>query len=195
VASQALSQWRSVALGRLSELEAVHAHVVAGRGGKGAGTRQLNRSLFVALVAQFQGYCRALHDEAVDVHLAAAGPRQRPVLQALLTQGRQLHTQNPRRAALGSDFGRLGFDFIGVVKAVGPSTRRRLDMLEVLVDYRNAIGHGDEANIGVIEGRAPIRSTMRSYVQNRRSIDALVGTIDAVVALELSTTLEMSRPW
>jgi hypothetical protein len=195
VASQALVAWRTVGLARLSELEDLHARATRDRAGHRWGTQQLNRSLIVALVAQFQGYCRALHDEAVSAHVAAAVPTQRTVLQQLLTQGRKLDTQNPRRATLGSDFRRLGFDFVDVVRAVGPPTRRRLDMLDVLVDYRNAIGHGDEANIAAIEARAPICSTKQSYRKHRHALNGLAGTIDVVVARELAIVLGTTRPW
>lgn len=92
--------------------------VGSGRGRRW-GTTQLNRSLFVSLVAQFQGYCRGLHDEAVEVHIAAAVPGQRTVLRTLLTQGRALDTRTPRKATLGADFGRLGFSFIDDLKRQG----------------------------------------------------------------------------
>jgi hypothetical protein len=195
VASQALVDWRTVGLARLAELEGVHAQATGGGRGRRWGTEQLNRSLFVGLTAQFQGYCRALHDEAVAVHVAHAVAGQRSLLQTLLTQGRKLDTQNPRRSTLGSDFGRLGFSFIDDLKARGPSTERHLEDLETLVDYRNAIGHGDESKIATIEASAAIRSTKRSYQQHRQALNALAGTMDGVVARQLSALLAISRPW
>jgi hypothetical protein len=36
------------------------------------GTTQLNRGLLAALVAQFQGFCRGLHDQAVTWSTIAA---------------------------------------------------------------------------------------------------------------------------
>lgn len=134
--SQALVDWRSVGLARLAELEAVHAQVTGSARGRQWGTTQLNRSLFIVLVAQFQAYARGLHDQATDVHVAAALSEQRVLVHTLLTQGRKLDTQNPRRAALGSDFGRLGFGFIDAVKAATASAKAELDALEELIDYR-----------------------------------------------------------
>jgi hypothetical protein len=131
VASQALQDWRQAGLGRLAELENVHAQATGSGRGRRWGTRQLNRSLFVALVAQFQGFSRALHDQAVDVHVAVAMPGQRDLLRRLLTEGRKLDAGNPRLSALGNDFGRLGFLFIKDLKAIGEPTRHRLTTFAV----------------------------------------------------------------
>lgn len=193
--SQALVDWRSVGLARLAELEAVHAQATGSARGRRWGTTQLNRSLFIVLVAQFQAYGRRLHDQATDIHVAAAVPGQRVLVHTLLTQGRKLDTQNPRRAALGSDFGRLGFGFMNDLKAATASASTELDALEELIDYRNAIGHGDEATIASIEALGRIRATKGSYRSYRRTIDRLAGTMDDVVADQLSALLGINRPW
>jgi hypothetical protein len=99
VASVALEKWRSAGLARLAELENVHAHITGSTMGRRWGTRQLKQALFVALMAQFQAYCRGLHDEGVAVHVAHAVPSQRDLIRELLTQGRKLEVSNPRRSA------------------------------------------------------------------------------------------------
>lgn len=193
--STALTQWRSAGLARLVELEAVHANLTGTAPGRRWGTTQLNRSLFLALVAQFQSYCRDLHDEAVDVYVAEANPHQRDNVQALLVQGRRLDTHNPRKATLGHDFVRLGIPFTAALKATGQATDRQLDALERVVDYRNAIGHGDEAKIVAFEAGGEIKATKRSYQQHRRALDALAGTMDDVVAQQLASLLSIPKPW
>jgi hypothetical protein len=195
VISPALSDWRSSGLARLRELEQVHAQATGSAPGRRWGTAQLNRSLLVVLVAQFQGFCRALHDSAVDVQVGAAVPGQKALLRTLLTQARKLDTQNPRTSALGADFGRLGFSFIDDLKACGVATRRQLEGLEQLIDYRNAIGHGDETRIVALENLTDIRSTKGSYQHNRRSLNSLAGTMDDVVATQLTALLGVTRPW
>lgn len=97
MASAALVQWRTVGLARLDELEAVHAGLTGTAPGRRWGTAQLNRQLFVALVAYFQEYCREVHNEAVAVHSDTAVPGQAGVISKLLTERRKLDTQNPRR--------------------------------------------------------------------------------------------------
>ncbi len=195
MASNALADWKAGGLQRLGELEKVHAKLTGTGRGRRWGTTQLNRSLFIALAAQFQSYCRSLHDEAVQVHVTAATVLQRPMLQILLTQGRKLDTGNPRRSALGSDFSRLGFDFIADLKAKGRATENRLDKLEIMLDYRNAIGHGDESKITALEGGGQITATKVSYQQYRQAMGGLASTMDGVVAERLSHVLGTLRPW
>lgn len=195
VASNALNDWKTAGLQRLAELENVHAQLTGTGRGRRWGATQLNRSLLVALSAQFQSYCRSLHDEAVRVHVSAAIATQRPMLQVLLTQGRKLDTGNPRRSALGSDFVRLGFDFISDLKNEGPATRKRLDKLETMLDFRNAIGHGDEARILAIETGGQIAASKTSYQRYRQAMDGLASTMDRVVADRLSQVLGTDRPW
>lgn len=195
VASSALTAWRTDGLERLRELESVHVLATGHGPGRRWGTQQLNRSLFVALMAQFQAYCRDLHDQAVAVNVAAAAPGHQVLLQTLLTQGRKLDVGNPRKGALGSDFGKFGFAFIADLQAEGADTSRRLDMLEDLVDFRNAVGHGDEAKIDELEATTAIRSTKLSYTRHRQALNALAGTMDRVVAQKLVALLGGNRPW
>ncbi|MGQ0742776.1 MAG: hypothetical protein ACT4OS_00250 [Acidimicrobiales bacterium] len=156
---------------------------------------QLNRSLSVILVAQFQSYCRNLHDEAVAVHVTAATAGQQALLRVVLTQGRKLDSQNPRRAALGSDFGRLGLAFVHDMKAARPAVATELDYLEALIDFRNAIGHGEESEIAMIESGGSVRSTKASYMRSRRTLDRLAGTMDEVVSARLGALLGAPNPW
>lgn len=195
MASTALSQWRSSGLGRLAELEAVHANLTGTGPGRRWGTTQLNRSLFLALVAQFQSYCRDLHDEAAQVFIGQASPHQMSTLKVLVVQGRRLDTHNPRRSTLGHDFVRVGLTLIDDLKAAGPQVVDQLDALDRVVDYRNAVGYGDETKIVALEAGGEIRATKRSYEQHRRALDALAGTMDDVVADKLASSLGIQRPW
>jgi hypothetical protein len=147
------------------------------------------------LVAEFQRYCRRLHDEAVDLHVSVANPGQRTLLRTLLTQGRKLDTQNPRPSALGSDFGRLGFSLIDDLKKARSSAEADLKLLDALIDFRNAIGHGDEAAIAVIESSGPVRSTKAAYQASRRALNRLVSTMDDVVSDKLAALLGVPKPW
>lgn len=193
--SAAHANWKGAGLARLRELEKVHTQVAGGTPGRKWGTEQLNRSLMVALVAQFQTYCRELHDEAVAVHVGQATAEQQSLLEQLLTTGRKLDTHTPRTDTLGSDFGRLGFDLMAGVKAVGAVPEAALKSLDLLVEFRNAVGHGNEAKIAKLEKHGPIKATKKSYTEYRATIDGLVGTIDAVVAAKLAALLNIGPPW
>lgn len=193
--SSALASWRTTGLGRLGELEAVHAKIVGPGRGRKWGVTQLNRSLFVALVAQFQRFCRDLHDETTKIHVDAAIGGQKRMLHLLIRQGRKLDSHNPRRATLGHDFGRLGFSFIDELKASGPETIRQLELLDILVDYRNAIGHGDEAQIAELEASGDVKATKKAYLQHRRSLDLLAGTMESVVTSGMTRMLGTPVKW
>lgn len=195
MSSDALVHWRTSGLARIGELEAVHASLTGTGPGRRWGTMQLNRSLFVALVSQFQGFCRDLHDDALRVYLDEANPRQRRNLDMQLRQGRRLDTRNPRRSTLGHDFGRLGLDIIGGLKQHGSMTETRLTSLDQVVDFRNAITHGEEATIEQIEANGSVRSTKRSFQRHRRALDNLAGTMDRVVAAQLARFMEIELPW
>lgn len=195
MSSAAFLHWQTVGLARLRELEDVHAQATGSTRGRRWGMTQLNRSLFLALVAQFQDFCRRLHDEAVEVHVAAATVEQRELIRTLLTEGRLLDRRNPTKAALGSDFGRLGFSLVQRLRATGPRTVPDLDSLEWLIGYRNAVGHGDEATMQAMEATGRIAATKSSYGRYRPKINRLAGTMDGVVAEGLAAVLGSSRPW
>lgn len=195
MSSDALAHWRTVGLARIAELEAVHVNLTGAGPGRRWGTNQVNRSLYVALVAQFQGFCRDLHDEALRVYLDEANPLQRQNLATQLRQGRRLDLRNPRRSTLGHDFGRLGLDLIGGLKQVEPECEMRLVALDQVVDYRNAVTHGDEVMIEQIETSGAVRSTKRSFQRHRRIFDRLAGTVDHVVAGQLARFMEIDVPW
>jgi len=117
------------------------------------------------------------------------------MLRTLLTHGRKLDNQYPRRGALGSDFGRLGFSFIDELKAAQATAAGDLDHLEVLIDYRNAIGHGDDAAVAVIEAAGVVKATKAAYKASRGCVDRLVGTMDDVFADKLAALLGIPKPW
>jgi hypothetical protein len=195
VTSQAIQEWTTNGQARLAELEQMHTRATGGGVGRRWGTQQLNRSLLVALMAQFQAFCRDLHDEAVEVHVREARPGQGGVLRTLLTQARKLDTGNPRKSALGADFGRLGLSLIQDLKARGRATERRLEKLETLVEFRNAVSHGQEATLIQLESSGTISSTKASYAGYQGALNGLAPTMDSVVAMKLAALLQIPRPW
>ena len=195
MASYALERWQSTGLANLDQLRQIHRLATGARRGRRWGTTQLNRSLFVALLAQFQAYCRDLHDQAVSVYVATAIPEQRAVIRVLLEQGRKLDVANPRASVLGADFGRLGINLIDQLRAHGSATSAQLDALNRIADFRNAVSHGDEPRVSVLEATGVITSTLRSYVEYRKKLEALANTMDHVVASRLGATLGIALPW
>ncbi len=195
MASAARSEWDTTAKARLDELEQVHVAAHGTNRGRRWGTDQLNRSMFLTLSAQFQTYCRDLHDEAVEVHVTNANARQEAVLRKLLTQGRKLDVGNPRTDALENDFSRLGFKLLPALRAKGVLTVKRLEQLDVLIDFRNLISHGQETSIQAYVASEDIAATLGSYRRHRSSLTGLVGTMDRVVSAELKSGLQIPAPW
>lgn len=195
MSSGALTAWHTTGNARLDELDKVHGSATGPNRGRRWGTEQLNRSFFIAMTAQVQIYSRALHDEAVAVHLRYINHHQQAVVKASMTQGRKLDTGNPRRSSLGSDFGRLGLDLIRSVGGRGAQAEADLDALDRVVEFRNAISHGNDAEVAAMVATGTIKATKASYREHRKILDRLVGTIDDVVSIELSRLLHILPPW
>lgn len=193
--SVAKGEWDTTAKARLDELESVHVAAQGTNRGRRWGTEQLNRSMFLTLVAQFQTYCRDLHDEAVEVHVAHGNVRQGAILRMLLTQGRRLDVGNPRTDALENDFSRLGFKLLPALRSRGQLTTKRLEQLDVLIDFRNLISHGQEAAIHAFISANDIAATLGAFRRYRRSVTSLVSTMDRVVSDELRAGLQVPAPW
>lgn len=129
------------------------------------------------------------------MHVAHANRRQADLIRTLLTQGRKLETQTPRTDALGSDFGRLGFKLIEAVKAEGSRATEDLRYLDLLVDFRNAIGHGNETEMASLSAGGEITATKTVYRRYRRIVQRLAATMDRVVALKMGAALGIQSPW
>src|SRR4051812_36379355 len=157
--STALAAWTTTAAGRFDQLLAMHLQATGDKPGRRWGTTQFNRGLMVILVSQLQAYCRDLHDCAVREHVKAAVAGQKQLLEVRLTEGRKLDVGNPRRSALGADFGRLGFSLIDQLKSARSDAEADLEDLDTLVDFRNAVAHANETLIAEIEGANRIRAT------------------------------------
>jgi hypothetical protein len=63
------------------------------------------------------------------------------------------------------------------------------------VDFRNAIGHGNETEIAALSAGGEIRATKAIYRRYRRTIDRLTTTMDRVVADKMATMLGIPIPW
>ena len=149
----------------------------------------------MALVGQFQMYCRELHDEATRVYLSQANQRQVAAIETLLLRRRELDNRNPRRDALKNDFGRMGLQVIPALRGLYARADADIDRLELLVRLRNAIAHGNESEIRLMGQSSSIRPTLSAYRTYKNTINRLVGRLDVVVAAELAGELAIRRPW
>jgi hypothetical protein len=195
MSSTALDDWSGLRAERLDELVAMHEKATGTAPGRRYGTTEFNRTLVTALVAQFQGFARDLHDLAVDEFVRTIQPAARQdVVRLVLKQGRMLDSRTPRRDHLGSDFGRLGIELVPAVKSADARSETRLDALDALVDLRNAIGHGNEAQLSKLAAQGFI-ATLPAFRRYRSTFNGLARTLDSVLATQLASLLATDPPW
>ena len=136
-------RWGGERADALDEIENAHSMVGGTEKGRRYATQQINYSYAALLSSHFQGFCRDLHSECID-HIVAIIPAQlQGFLRAEFIWNRTLGRSNPHPGAIGSDFNRLGVDFWTEVYALDARNERRRELLQELIDWRNAIAHQD----------------------------------------------------
>ncbi len=142
--SRSLQFWLEHRLRALDRIEEAHSGLGGGGPGRRYATQQVNHAYAMLLSAQFQGFCRELHDECV-VHLVEstvpAGLWE--TFKKALVWNRKLDTGNPNPGNIGSDFGRFGERFWDDVRRLDARNQGRFERLEELNRWRNAIAHQD----------------------------------------------------
>lgn len=188
VPSDALTRSKDERCAVLDSLEAIHERVTGKKRGRQTATEHLNLALFVRLAAEFQGFCRDLHDDAAIViadSLAEEYGARIPVLLSSLVRGRKLDVGNAGPGNIGNDFANLGMSLWPDVntryRAWGPKWNT---VLERLNDVRNAIAHSDSAKLEEVKRLQPL--TLATFRDWRRSLNTAASGFDKVVAAYLS---------
>ena len=139
--SNSLTKWNDKGAKTLNEIQNAHSIVGGTARGRRYATQQINYSYAALLSSHFQGFCRDLHSECID-HIVGATPAP---LQAFLriefVWNRSLDRGNPHPGAIGSDFNRLGIQFWPTVNGLDARNTRRNELLQALINWRNAIAH------------------------------------------------------
>lgn len=141
--SHSLIRWNGERAAALDEIENAHVTVGGTERGRRYATQQINYSYAVLLSSHFQGFCRNLHSECVDHIVALVPPQLQSFLRAEFVWNRSLGRGNPHPGAIGSDFNRFGITFWAEIYALDGRNERRRDLLQELIDWRNAIVHQD----------------------------------------------------
>lgn len=192
--STSFSRWTSERIPRLDELEQVHADLTGPEPGRRWTTSQLNRGYVVALASQFQGYCRDLHSESAALIATQTPARVRALVEGSLTLNRHLDRGNATAGHLGADFGRFGIAFWPSVYARHASNKRRREILDQVVVWRNSIAHESMLSQADQETVAETKPTLTWGRRWRRALNALAGFFDEVLAEELES-ISGQRPW
>jgi hypothetical protein len=141
--SHSWNRWNDERAAALDEIANAHAVVGGTERGRRYATQQINYAYAALLSGHFQGFCRDLHSECVDHIVGIVPPQLRGFLRVELVWNRSLARGNPHPGAIGPDFNRLGIDCWTAVYALGARNERRRELLQELVDWRNAIAHQD----------------------------------------------------
>jgi hypothetical protein len=193
MSSTAYAAWTGDRAKRLNQLIAAHGAV----GGSGLGADSVNWASTLMLAGEFQGFCRDLHDEALDFFVSVVAPNSKvaSILQIQLTRDRKLDRGNARPETLKEDFVRIGIDVREDVDAADPIEGPRWWAgLAKLNEARNAIAHANHAVLVnlQLQGYPVNQPTVLSW---RRQLDGLARTMDDVVAKALDAVLGAGRPW
>jgi hypothetical protein len=192
--SVALEEWRGPSSLALDEIELLYWQVAFVDAGGPALIEQVNHHYVTMLVAHFQRYCRAIHEEAAQAVAADSDRDLASVIEGLFDQGRLLDRGNPTPTALGSDFGRFGFRLWQDLEADDRSNRRTKKQLERICEWRNGITHGDlprKRAAGLLD---PADLTLEACRDWRHELDRLAISIDRVLATRCRA-LGRSEPW
>ena len=171
-------------------------------GGPGRGrrtkTQQLNNALVLALAAEYQGFLRDLHDEAVQaiVRHAVSDLPMRDLIGAGLRRSRELDAQTPREERVSRGFARIGMDDLwDRIKSSLPK-RGRHWVVEYrrLLNARNAIAHADEARLAQIrqEGCKIDLAQIRAW---RNALNGLARVTNLAVQEYLEEQTGHTPPW
>jgi hypothetical protein len=193
--SRARTAWKTTRSAELDRVFSVH-HELTGRGaGRRWEAEHLIGAIVARLVAEFQGYCRDLHDEAVDHVVGCLGvtdPGLLALTRAAYIRGRDLNTGNPTWNALKNDFGRLEMRLQRDMDARFTSTPRLRQVLADLLYTRNAFVHADDVKLMNCRNRQLL--WLRQMRLWRGSLNRLVSSIDGAVGAHLKL-LTGQNPW
>lgn len=199
MASKALSRWQTNRRIELDQLLSAHKKIGGDGPGRRYATEQLNFAYLVAVAAQFQGFCRDLHSEAVGAFVKGLPPEISTILLVTLTKNRRLDQGNANDGTIAEDFGRLGMEDFWDLVALEQGkqrTARRLKRVRQMNMWRNAIAHNNfeqyQSRVDKLDGR--LRPRLIEGTRCRAACEALAAQIEAAVAKFLAHVVG-SAPW
>ena len=200
MALTSLLDWRTVRLDRIDQLIAAHSRIEgtsSNTRGRRWRTAQFNRLLVIALVAEFQGWARDLHDASATEFVrrsVTAGSTVEAVFRGALTFNRRLDRANPDKDSLAEDFGRFGLDLWATMQKRHTLTGSRQGHLSRIVKARNGIAHADESKIAQLRAEGfPI--TLKTVERWRSALNGLANTMDSVMSDQIVVVHGGPRPW
>lgn len=187
--SNSLTRWRGERTAALEEIENAHAMVGGTGRGRRYATQQINYAYAALLSSQFQGFCRDLHTECVDHVIAVTPAALQTLTRTALLWNRAVDRGNPNPGNIGQDYNRLGLLFWPALRARDAQNERRQQLLQELIDWRNAIVHQD---FGPVGGNPTLHlARVRAW---RRAANALADAFEGTMYDHLTPLLGRA-PW
>ena len=191
MSSHSLTRWTIERAEALDEIENAHVIVGGTERGRRYATQQINYSYTGLLSSHFQGFCRDLHSECIDHILGMVPAQLRIFMRVEFIWNRSLARGNPHPGAIGSDFNRLGVDLWTEVYALDARNGRRRELLQELVDWRNAIAHQDFDPVAPGGSAALHLARVKGW---RRAVNVLARHFDEVMYNYLHALIG-AAPW
>jgi hypothetical protein len=146
------------------------------------------RGYTMILSAHWQGFCRDLHSECVQVVAAVTPAAMQLMIQKQCLTGRQLDGANPSYDTIRKDFERFDFALTPLLDA-DPGNAIRLTHIDHLNKWRNYAAHHSTRLPPT--GGPFVLTTIRSW---RLSCDGLAAELDRIMYNQLQM-LTGAVPW
>ena len=185
--SSALATWRSSRLDRIDRLLAAHPDSAGSTTGPAAAD-ELTEALVVRLASEFQGFCRDLHDDAIEAVIKSLPVRSSAMYSMLmegLISGRGLDRRSADPKTVGDDFDRLGLSLWGALAMSRPaSVAAWREALVLLHRARNGVAHADHRALAAVQAAGwPVRlETVRRW---RKLLDEIAEALDDAFIMEI----------
>lgn len=199
--SAPLERWFGERRRTIAVLAQGHA-AVGGLGRPGpplAISRPLAHAYIIVMLREFQAFARDLHDISVECLVTASGAARflHPMLTEGLIGGRALDRGNATQAAIKNDFKRIGLVPINIgvhnKRWSGPDGGDKA-IFDVLVELRNALGHGNEVALDLLISTGRANDTLTWARDKRPVLNRYARALDRIVWDHLVKTIG-SEPW
>ena len=171
--SSALNLWQTDRMPRLAQVDAQCTTVFALVPPNPRLAEENLRGYVVLLSAHFQGFCRDLYVECVQVVVSKVRRSLRVLFEHQFAQKLKLDHGNPNIDNIAEDFNRFEFDLIGTARAEPAFAVRRQHLVE-LNKWRNTVAHQGPSPAG-FPGL-----TLASVAGWRISCDGLAGLCPSI---------------
>ena len=186
--SASFLRWQNDRMPRLNEVDVHCTAVLAMVPPNPTFLDETLRGFVLHLSAHFQGFCRDLHSECIQVFSNAAPVHLQRVIQIQCRAARDLDSANPKMESIRKDFARFELD-LSVAFGRNSLNALRITHLGHLNLWRNYVAH----HKGIPPGHGgPLSlTTVRSW---KNSCDGLAAELDGIMYNQLQTILG-TPPW